>query len=89
MSSQRFYNPKNWKVGDRVSPNPSYNWSWSQPENFVGMLGTVTRVTDNKINVKWDNGLDVYYSYADSSLIKRGNVNDFKIDVLPDSLFEI
>lgn len=78
------YNWKNWKVGERVRPNPSFNWSHlSDTESLFRLRGTVTNVRKEYLRVKWDDDVSVSYSYADSSLTKIAE------EILPDELFEI
>lgn len=85
MKNGREYNWNNWKIGDRVKMNPEFEWSHDM-KHYKHMRGEVVRVSRDTLKVLWDDGLDSYYSYADSSLIK---LNKIKIDILPDSLFEI
>jgi hypothetical protein len=80
------YDWKNWKIGDRVTANPDFDWSVSHDHNWM-RKGTVTKITKDTLSVTWNDGLRVYYSYADSSLINI--TKKIKIDLLPDSLFEI
>ncbi len=82
----RRYNWENWKVGDRVRANPDFMWSSDHTHKWE-REGSVTKITKDSLNVTWDDRLSVYYSYACSSLINI--TNKLKIDLLPDSLFEI
>ena len=79
------YDPKNWKVGDRVTANPNYKWIHKTNDDMKKLLqlrGEVIRVESMALKVMWDDGYDVYYSYADESLINLSRC-------LPDELFEI
>jgi hypothetical protein len=80
------YNWKNWKIGDRVTANPDFDWSVNHDLNWE-RKGTITKVEIGTLSVTWDDGYSVYYSYACSSLINV--TNKITIDLLPDSLFEI
>ena len=80
------YNWKNWKIGDRVRANSDFEWSHNTTNNWT-RKGTVTKVEESSLSVTWDDGYSVYYSFACSSLINI--TNNIKIDLLPDSLFEI
>jgi hypothetical protein len=80
------YDWKKWKIGDRVKANPNFEWG----SDYYGKWereGKVTRVSDRTLSITWDDGYSVYYSFACSSLINI--TNNIKIDLLPDSLFEI
>lgn len=79
-----YYDPRNWKEGDRVKPNLNYDWSISarSRDKLDEMRGKVVLVNSTRLKVLWDDGLTAFYSYADSSLINLSNR-------LPDELFEI
>lgn len=80
------YNYKNWMIGDRVRANPEFSWGEHNSHKW-NREGTVTHIDPKTLKVLWDDRIDCYYSYACSSLI---NVSKkLKIDLLPDSLFEI
>jgi len=75
---KRKYDWRNWKAGERVKPNPNYDWSGPVSERE----GTVIYVSQSTLKVRWDNDMTAYYSYADSSLLKINKL-------IPDELFEI
>ena len=80
----RKYNYKNWIIGERVRPNPNFDWSSSVSKKFLlESEGTVIGVGLDTLKVQWSDGIQVYYSYADSSLIK---VSKYLID---EELFDI
>lgn len=81
------YNYKNWKEGDRVRANPDFEgWSDANPSYFT-MKGTVKGVSKDTMKVIWDDGLDVYYSKADKSLINL--TKERKKWTIPENLFDI
>jgi hypothetical protein len=86
MRYRKEYNWKNWTVGDRVKTNPDFAWGDRHTHKWE-RKGTVKSIDTKSLEVLWDDNIDCYYSYACSSLIKINE--NIKIDLLPDSLFEI
>lgn len=81
------YNWKKWKIGDRVKANPDFEWGLDYRAPWE-LEGSVTIITETKLNVTWDDKRSTYYSFACSSLINI-SIPKLEIDLLPDSLFEI
>jgi hypothetical protein len=81
------YNWKKWKIGDRIKANPDFEWGIDYNHKWE-REGSVTRVTETKLSVTWDDKNSTFYSFACSSLI---NISKPKLEIglLPDSLFEI